>query len=399
MRILQLCIRVPFPTVDGGSIAMYNSEVALISNGATIKVLSFNTIKQFVDLDKLDVEYKKMTSIEAVYLDNNIHPLAAFLNLFTRQSYHVIRFIKNDFKQLLIDTLQKGEFEIIQLESLFMVPYVDEIRKFSKAKIVLRTHNIEHLIWKRMAENCSNIFKKWYLNLLAYRLKKFEVEAINKVDAITALTKEDEQLLISLGALKPVFISPIGIQIGDYVQKNIPDNKVIFHIGAMDWLPNQEGISWFLEQVWPVIKNKYPETKLRLAGKKMPNSYFKYVDAQCEIQEFVPDAQQFMNEGEIMVVPIFSGSGMRVKIIEGLALGKAIISTSIGVEGIPVENGKQMIIANNRTEFIEALSHLLNNHKKVIDLGQNARNFVESSFDNREIGKKLLLFYKDLTFN
>ena len=131
----------------------------------------------------------------------------------------------------------------------------------------------------------------------------------------------------------------------------------------------------------------------------MPKSYFKYADSRCEVQEFVPNAQQFMNEGEIMVVPIFSGSGMRVKIIEGLALGKAIISTSIGVEGIPVENGKQMIIANNRSEFIEALSLLLNNHKKVIDLGINARTFVESSFDNHEIGKQLLLFYEVLAFS
>ncbi len=397
MRILQLCTRIPFPPVDGGSIAMYNAEVALINNGATLKVLAFNTIKQFVDIDKLDVGYKKMTSIEAVFLDNSIHPIDAFINLFSSQSYHVIRFIKKDFELLLIKTLQKEKFEIIQLESLFMVPYVDVIRKFSNAKIVLRTHNIEHLIWKRMAENCSNIFKKWYLNLLANRLRKFEVKAINSVDAITTLTKEDEHLLISLGALKPIFISPIGIEIGDYIPKNILDNKVIFHIGAMDWLPNQEGVSWFLEQVWLDIKNKFPETKLRLAGKKMPKSYFKYADSRCEVQEFVPDALQFMNEGEIMVVPLFSGSGMRVKIIEGLALGKAIISTSIGVEGIPVENGKQMIIANNRTEFIDALCQLLNNHKKVIDLGLNARTLVESTFNNHEIGKQLLVFYEDLT--
>jgi len=396
VRVLQLCTRIPFPPIDGGSIAMYNSEIALLSNGAELKVLAFNTIKQFVDIDKLNSDYKSITSIETVFLNNNINSFDAFSNLFSSESYHVVRFITKDFEDLLIATLTNQEFDIIQLESLFMIPYVDIIRKYTNAKVVLRTHNIEYLIWKRMAGNCYNPIKKWYLNLLALRLKKFEIAALNKVDAITALTSEDKKALVLLGAKKPIFISPIGIKVEDYVPQITANNQVIFHIGAMDWLPNQEGISWFLNNVWPEIKVRFPKAKLRLAGKKMPISFLKFNDQRCEINEYILDASQFMNESEIMVVPLFSGSGMRVKIIEGMALGKAIVTTSIGAEGIPAENGKHLLIANDKLAFVDAIALLLNDHEKVIELGQNAIKFAQTTFDNHHIGNELIKFYQSL---
>ena len=151
MKILQLCIRVPFPPVDGGSIAMYHLQKSLFENGVQLKVLSFNTIKQLTDLNTLDEGYKKMTQIEGVYLDNRINPFAALFNIFTGESYHIIRFIRRDFEEALIRILKKEKFDAIILESLYMIPYMEVIRKNSQAKVILRTHNIEHLIWQRLA--------------------------------------------------------------------------------------------------------------------------------------------------------------------------------------------------------------------------------------------------------
>ncbi|MBK7964298.1 MAG: glycosyltransferase [Bacteroidetes bacterium] len=192
MRILQLCIRVPFPPVDGGSIAMYHMQKSLHENGAKLKVLSFNTIKQLTDLDSLDEGYKKMTRIEGIYLDNRIKPFAALFNVFTGESYHIIRFVKRDFEEALINILKKEKFDTIILESLFMIPYMEVIRQFSNAKVILRTHNIEHLIWKRLAQSEKKWLRKWYLNLLADRLQHYEQWALNRVDGIAAMTSDDE---------------------------------------------------------------------------------------------------------------------------------------------------------------------------------------------------------------
>ncbi len=396
MKILQLCIRVPYPTTDGGSIAMYEMQRSLTANGASLKVLSFNTVKQFVDLEKLDESYLKMTRIQGVYLDNRINAFAALFNLFTGESYHIIRFIRRDFEESLVDILKSENFDVIQLESLYMVPYLNVIRNHSNAKVVLRTHNIEHQIWQRLATISTNIFRKWYLNLLADRLKKYEQWSLNMVDAIVALTLQDEQLLREAGAEVPIFIAPVGIDAKEYPVQELPKEEVIFHIGAMDWLPNQEGMKWFLEKVWPTVIEKYPEVKLRFAGKKMPDEFYRYAGPQVEVSDFVEDAKQYMAEGSIMIVPLFSGSGMRVKIIEGMAMGKAIVTTPIGLEGIPAQNGKEVMVADSVAAFLNAIYRLIENPELKINLGKNARRLTEEIFDNHKIGGRVVHFYRDL---
>jgi len=181
VNILQLCVKVPYPPHDGGSIAMYNIQKAVTENDATLKVLTFNTIKQLVDLNTLDEEYIKMTKIEGVFLDNRIKPFAAIFNLFTGESYHIIRFIRRDFEEKLIEILERNEFDVVQLESLYMVPYLETIRRYSEGKVILRTHNIEHLIWQRLAGITANPIRRWYLNLLADRLRHYEMWALNRV--------------------------------------------------------------------------------------------------------------------------------------------------------------------------------------------------------------------------
>lgn len=396
MKILQLCIRVPFPPVDGGSIAMYHLQKSLFENGVQLKVLSFNTIKQLTDLNTLDQGYKKMTQIEGVYLDNRINPFAALFNIFTGESYHIIRFIRRDFEEALIRILKKEKFDAIILESLYMIPYMEVIRNNSQAKVILRTHNIEHLIWQRLALSEKKWLRKWYLNLLADRLRHYEQWSLNRVDGIAAMTIEDKDLLIKLGADVPIHIAPVGLNTQDYPVFENPDPLMVFHIGAMDWLPNIEGIEWFLKKVWPIIQDKKPEAKLKLAGKKMPTSIKLFANEQIEVHDFVDDNKAFIGHGGIMIVPLFSGSGMRVKIVEGMAMGKAIVTTGIGAEGIHGVDGRDFLLANTADEFAEKVLSLLDNPSKQIELGKHAKDFAQSHFDNLSIGKKLIEFFNSI---
>lgn len=396
MNILQLCVKVPYPPHDGGSIAMYNIQKAVTENEASLKVLTFNTIKQLVDLNTLDEEYKKMTRIEGVYLDNRIKPFAAIFNLFTGESYHIIRFIRRDFEEKLIDILEREEFDIIQLESLYMVPYLETIRRYSEAKVILRTHNIEHLIWQRLAGITANPIRRWYLNLLADRLRHYEMWALNRVDGIATLTKEDELQLKELGAEVPIHIAPIGVDLKNYPALPMPEGNMLFHLGAMDWLPNQEGIKWFLEEVWPKLSADMPDVRFKFAGKRMPPGFFNFKSDKVEISDKVDSIEDYFSDGKLMIVPLFSGSGMRVKIVEGMAFGKAIITTSIGLEGIPAIDQKEVLIANTPDEFIAKIKWALNNPDALKTIGENARNLVETKFNNRKIGAELLSFYEKL---
>ena len=136
----------------------------------------------------------------------------------------------------------------------------------------------------------------------------------------------------------------------NYMPSDIPE---LFHIGSMNWLPNIEGIEWFIENVWPLIIEQYPSITFTIAGRNIPNQFYAKNIKNFKVEGEVPDAKQFMLSKDIMIVPLLSGSGIRIKIIEGMALGKTIITTSIGAEGLDINDGVNILIANTPQEFLE----------------------------------------------
>jgi len=164
----------------------------------------------------------------------------------------------------------------------------------------------------------------------------------------------------------------------------------------MDWMPNQDAINWFLNSVWGKINEKHPAVKLYLAGINMPVWLKELRQVNVIVEGEVPDSQKFINSKSIMIVPLKSGGGMRVKIIEGMALGKTIITTSIGSEGIAYEDGKDVIVANTADEYLIAIDKCLTDKKFCDSIGNNARKLVEQKYDNFVICTKLSDFYKSV---
>ena len=152
MNILLLCNKSPFPPSEGGPMAMNSIITGLVEAGHKVKVLAFNSDKFHVDIDSIPKEYRDKTRIEFVDIKLKINPFDALKNLFSDESYHVKRFISKEFKDRLIKILKKEKFDIVQIEMIYMAPYIETIRENSKATIVLRAHNIEHKIWERIAK-------------------------------------------------------------------------------------------------------------------------------------------------------------------------------------------------------------------------------------------------------
>lgn len=191
MKILQICSKIPFPPKDGGSIAMNILTHGLINAGNRVHVLAVNTPKHFIKDEDIDADYRNKTNYRSVFINTSVKPIDAILNLFSSQSYNIIRFYSADFEKVLIEQLKKENYDLIHLETLWVAPYVEVIRKHSKAKIVLRSQNVEFMIWERLAEDAGNPLKKMYLRLLAKRLKKYELGILNKYDAIATITELD----------------------------------------------------------------------------------------------------------------------------------------------------------------------------------------------------------------
>lgn len=400
MRILQLLNRVPWPLKDGGSLGFFNYTKGYHDAGCEVTVAAMNTSKHFVDMEQLPADVKKLADWRTVFVDNRVKPAAALANLFSARSYNVERFISPAYERLLRDILKEKTFDVIVFESIYAAPYLETVRRHSKALLVLRQHNVEHKIWETLTQETGNPIKKWYLGLLTQRLKKFEIAQLNRFDALTTVTENDLEDFREMGCAKPMLSAPVGMDFGrlapDHSQLEVPS---VFHLGSMEWMPNQEAVRWFIDEVWTQVSAKYPRLKFYVAGRGMPESFKQLQAPHVDMIGEVEDAVRFMQSKQIMIVPLFAGSGIRVKILEGMALGKTIVSTDLGAQGIACVDGEHLLIANTAAEFAEAIDKLVANPQLAEQLGSNARQLADTVYDNRKVIGRVLDFYQEQVQN
>ena len=368
----------------------------LLDAGHQVKILAINSDKFHVKDSDIPDEYKNRTGIELINVDLSVRPLKAFLNLFTKKSYHVERFISEAFKKRLTQVLEKENFDVVQLEMLYMAPYVETIRQKSKAMIVLRAHNVEHKIWERIAKETKFPLKRWYINHLAKTLKEYELNALETVDGIAAITRKDAAFFRKYCS-KPIIDIPYGVYPEEFTPNyEIEGKPKFYHIGSMNWMPNEEGIRWFIDEVLPKTVEKVPNFVYHLAGRSMPEWLTTLKNPNIDVIGEVADAKEFVAKHDVAIVPLLSGSGIRIKIIESMAMGKTVITTRVGAEGILYDEEVNLIIAENQAKMVEAIRSINENPQTAMEIGKAARKLVEETYDNRKIIARLLMFYEQI---
>lgn len=398
MKILQLCKKFPYPLKDGEAIAVTYLSKALHELGASMSLLSMNTTKHFFDIGKLPDSFAHYEAIHLVTIDNRVKVADAFLNLFSNDSYHISRYISENFEAKLIELLQSENYDFVQLETLYLAPYIETIRKYSSAKIIMRSHNVEHEIWKRITQNTRIGAKKIYLNLLTSRLENFEVANLNRYDMMLAITQRDLNFFEKLGCRIPAKVVPIGLDIKDYQEPNFKVRQAprMCFIGSLDWMPNIEGIEWILNEVWDELLVLTPNAELHIAGRNTPEWLLNTNKKNVFVHGEVPSAAEFINAHEIMLVPLFSGSGMRVKILEGMALGRVVISTQLGLEGIPAKNNKEVLIGDTKEAFLDMIQKCYAQPELMLNMSALGTKFIREHYDNVEIAREVYLAYEEM---
>lgn len=393
----MLCNKSPFPPSEGGPMAMNSIVNGLLNAGHKVKILAVNSEKYHIKEKDIPKEYREKTGIELVDVDLRIKPIEAFKNLFSDESYHVKRFISTDFTNKLIEILKKDKYDIIQLEMVYMAPYIQTIREHSNAKIVLRAHNVEHLIWDRIAKKTKFTPKRWYINHLVNTLRKYELDVINQVDGIAAITYRDAAFFRGETAI-PVIDIPYGVNPDDFKPHfEVREKPTLYHIGSMNWMPNEEGISWFLNKIWDKLSKREPELSLYLAGRHMPKWLMKLKKKNVNVIGEVADAKEFIRNHDIAIVPLLSGSGIRIKIIESMAMGRTVITTMIGAEGIQYSEHENIIIADTPAKMTEVICKIIKDPNEAQRIGHNARKLVEEVYDNKKIIERLIIFYDEIS--
>jgi glycosyltransferase involved in cell wall biosynthesis len=398
MRILQLCTKVPYPPKDGGAAGVYVFSKAFAMLGHSVDVLAVNPPKHFTDISQL-ADLPTNIQIYPVQLDTTpTWPKALKNLLLSRLPYQVERFVDKNFVNWLVEILNRSNPDIVQIEGVYLCPYIAVIRKCSKAKIILRAHNIEHVLWHDIARNEHSFLKHIYLNIQAIRMKKYEISQFAMVDAVTTVTENDLLTLRKYCPKVDVRVFPFGVEDKTAPYRKQSNLDAIAFLGALDWVPNQEAIRWFAGEVWPVVHKQFPALQFHIAGRNASLglvSYLKNADGIFFHGE-IPDAQLFINQFMVMVAPLFSGSGIRVKIIEAMQQGVVVIASAKAAEGIPAISGKHLLLAETATDYVNHLHHLMTHAALIENISANAKQLVNEKFNILAIASELTEFYNNL---
>lgn len=398
MKILQLCNKFPYPPHDGGAIATLNVTRAFARHGHEVTVLAMNTSKHYFDLSNLPQDLAREVTFHSVYVDTEFQVVDAVKALFLNRSYHVQRFMSGKYAEQLKFVLQEGgPYDVIQLEGLYLTPYIPVIRTHSTALVSLRAHNIEHQIWERIAEHEPCYLRKQYLRILIGQLKRYERQQLRKVDVLVPISQVDETGFRQMGYSGPIHTTPASFDEQVFIStERKPSCHRVFFLGALDWIPNINGLKWFLREVWEKVCAQQQGLVLQIAGRNMPDEIKAIRAPNIQILGEVADAIEFMNTNHLMIVPLFSGSGMRVKIIEGMALGKVIVTTPIGAVGIEGKDGEHFLLATTAEDFVRQILRCVNNHTLSTHLSENAMGFARRHYGSMPLTHKLAESYREM---
>jgi glycosyltransferase involved in cell wall biosynthesis len=395
LKILQISQKNLSAPFDGGKIAMRAMAEGLRKAGHSVDQWVLDTPRQPI------LSAENTAHPDTLYsgkLDTRIKAFAALKNFFfSRTSYNIQRFENKAIALEIARLIRRNRYDIVQAESIFALALIAPILDELQIPVVLRAHNAEHVIWERMAAEASNPLVALYLRTMSKRLKNDEMRLFARVNGVVAISESDLNLFRTHGYKGKAVVAGIpALRILDPIANYPTDTGQIFHLGSMDWMPNREGIEWFLDMVWPKLSAHSPNLKLSLAGKSMPESIRNRATDQIVVEQ-ADNAAEYMLSRGMMIVPLRSGGGIRAKIIEGLGLGRIILSTSVGAEGIPIKHGEHAFICDSADEFMETVAFLQQHPEAVEQVSKNARTFAQQNYSIEHITGPVIDLYNELT--
>ncbi len=315
--------------------------------------------------------------------------------LSTRKPDMALRLASQAFDQALRDWLRESAFDVIQLEGIELAPYLDTARAANQdALVVFDDHNCEYLLQQRTCLTDLYSPIRWpgaaYSFVQWQRLRRYEADTCRDADQVLAVSKADAEALRKLIPGLQVTVIPNGIDTKAYQPvepgDGAPSDNTVVFTGTMDFRPNVDAVLWFAREVLPLIQAEAPDVRFLVVGQR-PHRRLNPLrkDPAITLTGWVEDVRPYFAEATVYVAPLRMGGGTRLKLLEAMAMGKAIVATSLGAEGYPVQNGRELILADTPTSFAEGVVSLLKDEERRADLAQTGRAFVEAQYDWRAI--------------
>jgi glycosyltransferase involved in cell wall biosynthesis len=389
-RILALTSRLPYPPREGHQLRSWHILRALAERH-DVTLLSF--VRDDDLPDSTGPLRDTVTHLEAfpVPSEGSRAILAAALvrGLFGSHPFVAEKYESATMRARIAELLP--QVDIVHVDMLPLAALVEPTR----VPLVLNAHNVEHELLQRRIEIETRPLQRAFLRTQVERLKRFETSVCRRASRILACSDNDARQLATLAPGTPIAVVPNGVDTDAiHVSLEAPSrsNRMIF-VGQMSWFPNRDGVEWFLAEILPRIVRVRPDARFALVGKNAGLQMPAAVADNVELLGFVDDLAPVMRDAAVYVVPLRAGSGTRLKVLEAMAFGKAIVTTHIGSEGITLEDGESALYADSADDFAAAVLRVMDDRDLAARLGGRAREHAVARYDWKAITAAMMPAY------
>jgi len=400
MNILYITQQIPYPLDSGGKIKSF-STIALLSKQHDVYLAAFiedEKEKKYLTPFKKRLRLKKISVVTHPLIVEKSYRQQLWMlarSLFTLRPYSVYKFWHPEMSRLVSSMEKSVRFDVVWIDHISMAQYFVPVRG---RRSVLEMHNVEHILYERHRDFGHRMHWRMIFWLESLKYLWYQRRMIRQFDRVLTISQHDQQKLSeaiqsSFGrstAQIEVFLPPVRDEF--FRVRRRPQPSTIMFMGLMTWYPNRRGVEWFIHEVFPTVQHFNPEVRLTIVGqysRRNPPTKTPGVRYVGHVQSVLP----YLASTSLFIVPLQIGSGVRIKILEAMAAGVPIVSTTVGAEGIPVENGKHMLIADDAPSFARAVTRVLKDKKLRTTLAKNAKQFVRRMYgqDRHELTVRRIL--------
>jgi len=375
---------LPYPLIDGGKIRLYNLLKILSEKHEITLICEKRPNQNLNDVKEIEKVCKKLITVDrpkALSLKNVSKSLLTLNPLLTTTHDSVL------MKNLIKKELNENSFNLIHVETFYVMQNVPK----TNIPIILVEHNIEYQVYEKYAQN-SSIITRSGLYYDIWKLKRREKQAWNRASKVIAVSPTEQKIIGPKTELVP---NGVDLKKFKVTKRNNGNLKKVLFIGNFSWVQNRDSAVFIIRNIWPKIISKNSNCRLWIVGKQIPDSIKKLGEKTVIIDENAPNETELIfQEANVLLAPIRVGGGSNFKILEAMACGTPVITSSLGNEGIEASEGSEILIANNPEEYAKAVVGIINDNYLYEKISRNSRKFIEDNFDWNKIAIKLDSIYR-----
>lgn len=398
VKILCITTKSPWPLFEGRALRSYN----LIRQAAReheVHLLSFVQTQE--DADGIG----HMRSICPVVEAHRLHfgwrrwelLLDALREPFTHRPLQILKYECATMRRRVAELVAEHRYDLVHLDMLHLAGYMDVVDEVGGVPVVLAQHNVETTILKRRAENDANPLRRAYLRYQHAKLARYEARACRRAARVVAVSDVDAAELERMSGRRDIAVVPNGVDTGYFDLPRVqPDSTRLVFVGAFTWFPNQDAVAYFCERILPLVRAEVPDARLSVVGRQPDTAAVRRLAALpgVELTGLLDDIRPTVADAAVYVVPLRIGGGTRLKILDALSMSKAIVSTSVGCEGLEVTHGQDILVADEPEAFAASIVALLRRPQEAAELGRRGRETAVSRYDWSRVAQGLMVVYR-----